>query len=86
MAHSRSSHGGGIMTSLLLIIAVAASSSAVAWAAPTPNELLTEALDVRDWIVGVRRELHGIPELGFKETKTAARISSLLKELGIPHE
>jgi hypothetical protein len=85
MALSRSRHGGGIMAFLLLIIAVA-STSAVALASPSPSELLAEALGVRDWIVGVRRELHGIPELGFKETKTAARISSLLKELGIPHE
>jgi hypothetical protein len=84
MALVRSSHAGSI-TLLLLIIAVA-HNSAVALAAATPADLLAEALGIKDWIVGVRRDLHAIPELGFQENKTAAHISNLLKELGIPHE
>jgi len=37
------------------------------------------------WLVGVRRELHQIPELMYEEVKTSAFIRATLDELGIPY-
>jgi amidohydrolase len=42
-------------------------------------------LPFHDWMVDVRRELHKIPELGYKEEKTAAKICQVLDQLGIPY-
>jgi amidohydrolase len=45
-----------------------------------------EPLPFHNWLVDLRRELHRIPELGYKEDKTQAKICSVLDELGIPYK
>lgn len=37
-------------------------------------DLLSEAEKERDWMVGIRRDLHKIPEIKFQEFKTSAYI------------
>ena len=39
----------------------------------------------KDWIIGLRRKLHCIPEDGFKEFKTQKLIIDTLEEIGIPY-
>jgi amidohydrolase len=43
-------------------------------------------LPFHDWLVDLRRELHRIPELGYQEEKTAAKICRVLDELGVPYQ
>jgi amidohydrolase len=45
-----------------------------------------EQLPFHNWLVDLRRELHQIPELGYKEGKTQAKICGVLDELGIPYK
>jgi len=45
-----------------------------------------QLLSFHNWLVDLRRELHQIPELGYKEEKTAAKICRVLDELGIPYQ
>jgi amidohydrolase len=45
-----------------------------------------QLLSFHDWLVDLRRELHQIPEPGYKEEKTAAKICRVLDELGIPYQ
>src|SRR5210317_92946 len=44
------------------------------------------SLPFHNWLVDLRRELHQIPEPGYKEEKTAAKICRVLDELGIPYQ
>jgi len=37
---------------------------------------------IKDWVIQQRRELHKIPELGYKEFKTSAYIQKVLNKLG----
>ncbi len=39
----------------------------------------------KDWIIGMRRKLHRIPEDGFKEFKTQKAIMNALDEIGVPY-
>ena len=39
----------------------------------------------RDWIVGMRRRLHRIPERGFQEFKTQQAVMDALREIGVPY-
>ena len=39
----------------------------------------------RDWIVGMRRRLHRIPERGFQEFKTQQAVTDALREIGVPY-
>jgi amidohydrolase len=43
-------------------------------------------LPFHDWLVKVRREFHQIPELGYKEEKTAAKICQVLDQFGIGYQ
>ena len=45
-----------------------------------------QLLPFHDWLVELRRELHRIPELGYQEEKTAAKICQVLDELGIAYQ
>jgi metal-dependent amidase/aminoacylase/carboxypeptidase family protein len=45
-----------------------------------------QLLTFHNWLVDLRRELHQIPEPGYKEEKTAAKICRVLDELGIPYQ
>ena len=49
------------------------------------KECLSQADDIRDWIVGLRRELHQFPELMYEEVKTSALVRRTLDELGIAY-
>ena len=48
-----------------------------------PDSLM---LSFHDWLVELRRELHRIPELGYQEKKTAAKICQVLDQLKIPYQ
>jgi amidohydrolase len=43
-------------------------------------------LPFHDWLVELRRDLHQIPELGYQEEKTAAKICQVLDQLEIPYQ
>jgi amidohydrolase len=43
-------------------------------------------LPIHDWLVDLRRELHQIPELGYKEEKTSVKIRHVLDQLAIPYQ
>ena len=43
-------------------------------------------LPFHDWLVGLRRDLHQIPELGYQEHKTAAKICRVLDQLEVPYQ
>ena len=45
-----------------------------------------QLLSFHNWLVDLRRELHQIPEPGYKEEKTASKICRVLDELGIPYQ
>jgi amidohydrolase len=42
-------------------------------------------LSFHDWLVELRRDLHRIPELCYREERTAAKICQVLDQLEIPH-
>ena len=50
------------------------------------NEILTEALNIKDWIVGIRRDLHMNPELSTEEFRTRDKIVEYLENLGIEYK
>jgi amidohydrolase len=43
-------------------------------------------LPFHDWLVELRRGLHQIPELAYREEKTAARICQVLDDLEVPYQ
>jgi len=43
-------------------------------------------LPFHDWLVGLRRDLHQIPELGYREHKTAAKVCRVLDQLEVPYQ
>ena len=47
---------------------------------------LTRAQAMKDKLIAIRRDLHGHPELGFQEIRTAHRITETLHDLGIEYE
>ena len=49
----------------------------------TSHNLLQLAQSEKDWIVGIRRELHQYPELKYQEVRTSQLVRKSLKELGI---
>lgn len=49
---------------------------------PTPSELLNEAAGYREVLVGIRRELHQIPEFGLHLPLTQQRVLSSIEGLG----
>lgn len=46
------------------------------------NQLQTEANEMRDELVAVRRDFHEHPELGFEETRTSGIVAAKLNDLG----
>ena len=46
----------------------------------------SQLLPFHNWLVDLRRDLHQIPELGYKEEKTASKICRVLDELGVPYQ
>ena len=55
------------------------------WRTVDIQEIYRRAQAQADWLTGVRRALHRIPEEGFREFKTQALICRLLDEMGIPY-
>lgn len=55
-------------------------------ASPSPEKLLAAAEEILPWMSEIRRDFHRHPELGLEEHRTAARVQTLLDELGIEHE
>jgi len=49
------------------------------------TSFLEQATSLRDWIVGIRRELHQHPELLYEEVRTSAIVRRELDALGIPY-
>lgn len=49
------------------------------------QELRARVEAERDWVIGMRRTLHRIPERGFAEVKTQQTIIAALEEMGIPY-
>src|SRR4029453_16600161 len=49
------------------------------------DTLQKEARELAGRTIEIRRDLHAHPEVGFRETATAGRISEALSELGIEH-
>lgn len=45
-----------------------------------------QLLSFHDWLVDLRRDLHRIPELGYREEKTSAKICQVLDQLGVPYQ
>ncbi len=43
-------------------------------------------LSFNEWLIQLRRCFHQIPELSYREEKTASKIAEVLKDLGIPFE
>lgn len=68
-----------LLTSLLCVAAVLQSSYAAG------AKLRDAAAGIAPWIVAVRRELHSMPELGYAEFNTSAKIREYLEELKIPY-
>jgi len=60
------------------------ASAAAAWA-PGFETLLSRATtpEVRDWTIGLRREMHLHPELMYNELKTSALVCKTLDGLGV---
>ena len=52
---------------------------------PSPAELLQEASEYKDTLIGIRRELHQIPEFALKLPKTQERILASIQGLGEIH-
>jgi len=50
------------------------------------SPIIEEALELQPWLVSTRRQLHLIPELGFKEFKTSQYIQDFLKEHNITYQ
>jgi amidohydrolase len=44
--------------------------------------MLAKAKDIQDQLSAWRRDFHAHPELGFQETRTAARVADLCAEFG----
>ena len=52
---------------------------------PAPTDWLARARAERDWIVGLRREIHRHPEVMYEEVRTSAVVRRELDALGIPY-
>ena len=50
------------------------------------HPVLDAALSCHDWLVGLRQQLHRLPELSYREQATAERINAELSAMGVPWE
>lgn len=49
------------------------------------QQLLADARSHAEWIIGIRRQLHRFPELGYQEVKTSQLVRDTLDELGVAY-
>ncbi|MBL8827837.1 MAG: amidohydrolase [Planctomycetaceae bacterium] len=47
------------------------------------KQILADARAIEPWLIGIRRQLHQTPELGYQEFETSATVRKHLAELGI---
>ena len=50
------------------------------------HPVLEAALSCHDWLVGLRQQLHQLPELSYREQATAECIKTELRAMGVPLE
>jgi len=50
------------------------------------SQILSLAREIQPWLIGIRRQLHRTPELGYQEHQTSACIRQHLQELSIDFE
>lgn len=50
------------------------------------NNILDESINIKDWLISVRRDLHSTPELGLEEFITKDKIIKYLKEINIDYK
>ena len=50
------------------------------------NNILYESINIKDWLISVRRDLHSTPELGLEEFITKDKIIKYLKEINIDYK
>jgi amidohydrolase len=48
--------------------------------------MLDDALTIKDFIIGVRRDIHQHPELGYQESKTSKYVTTKLDALGVAYQ
>jgi metal-dependent amidase/aminoacylase/carboxypeptidase family protein len=54
--------------------------------AATPSVTLQQAFALREWTIGLRRDLHKCPELLYELKETSAYVRSVLDQLHIPYQ
>ncbi len=47
------------------------------------KQILADARSIQPWLIGIRRQIHQTPELGYQEFETSATVRKHLTELGI---
>lgn len=50
------------------------------------GNILNEAMEIKEWLVDIRRDFHRNPELGLEEIRTRDKIMEYLDSLGIEYE
>lgn len=50
------------------------------------NDFLCKALDIKDNLIKMRRDIHEYPELGFELEKTSLKVEKFLKHEGIKYK
>ena len=61
-------------------------STVIAGDMPPPSVTLQQAYNLRDWTVGLRRDLHKCPELLYDLKETSAYVRKVLDGLHIPYQ
>lgn len=69
----------------LITVVLLTSCALPARSEPVERTFLEEANEINHWIVGVRRDLHKIPERLFQLHKTSAYVRKTLDDLEIPY-
>jgi len=50
------------------------------------DDLRNEIINMKDWLVSIRRDLHMYPELGLEENRTSTMIKKYLDDMNIEYE